>query len=129
MDQRVKYKISDRKFNRRAEVLSRLDDAAEQRREIGICCAALEQATNEKNWPLVERLTQVLLKLRESQQKARERAQELVDVVQFRNAVLTPLLNCIAARLQAALPNYEETMDLIEADLRGIHPRLLEDKR
>ena len=106
-------------------LLSRLDDAAEQRRKIGIVAAALESATNEKNWPLVERLAAVLLKLRESQQKAGVR-QELVDVLEFRTHVLTPLLNCITARLQQALPDdFERMVDLIESDLRGIHPRLL----
>ena len=73
MDERIRYKLADKAFNRRAVLLSRLDDAAEQRREIGIVAAALESATNEKNWPLVERLAAVLLKLRESQQKARRR--------------------------------------------------------
>jgi len=126
MDERIKYKIADKAFNRRAALLARLDDASEQRREIGIVAAALESATNEKNWPLVERLAAVLLKLRESQQKARERAQELVDVLQFRTTVLTPLLNSIVARLQENLPdNFERVVDLIESDIRRVNPRLL----
>ncbi len=131
MDQRIRYKLADKAFNRRAELLSRLDDAAEQKRECGILAAALESATNQRDWNLVERLTLALNRIRESQQKAKERSGELVDVAQFRHAVLVPLLDAITARLQAALPDdFERTIDLIESDLRGIHPRLLlEDQR
>lgn len=131
MDQRVRYRLADRAFNRRAEMLSRLDDATEQRREIGIVAAALESATNEKNWPLVEKLGSLLMKYRESQQRARKENEELVDVAKFRYAVLVPLLDAIAARLKEALPDdFERVIDLIESDVRGIQPRLLlEEKR
>ena len=135
MDQRVRYKLSDKAFNRRATMLSRLDDASEQRREIGIVAAALESATNQQCWALVERLTMVLLKLRESQQKARKDAEELVDIGKFRHAVLNPLLDAIVDRIKEALPDdYENVIDMIESDLKTIHPRLqprslMEDQR
>ena len=39
----------------------------------------------------------------------------------FRHAILMTLLDAITGRIQAALPDrYEETIDLIEEDLRGI---------
>lgn len=126
MDQRVRYKLSDKAFNRRAELLSRLDDAAEQKRECGILAAALESAANQQDWNLVERLTLALNRIRESQQKAKERSGELVDVTQFRHTILAPLLDAIAGRIQEALPEkYEETIDLILNDIHGVNPRLL----
>ena len=130
MDQRVKYRLADRAFNRRAVMLSRLDDASEQRREIGICCAGLEEATNARDWPMVERLTKVLLALRESQLKAKKETETLVDRHKFYHTVLEPLLDTIMNRLQEALPDgWEDVVDLIAEDIRRVDPqpqRLLE---
>lgn len=125
-DERIRYKIADRAFNRRAQLLSRLGDPSEQKREIGICAAALECATNEKNWPLVEKLGLLLMKYRESQLKARKEADELVDMSKFRAYVLGPFLDAVVGRIKEALPDsYEDIIDGIEADLR--RPQRLED--
>ena len=102
-----------------------LDDASQQKREIGIVAAALESATNEKNWNLVERLGLLLMKYRESQLKAKKDAETLVDMDRFRYSILNPLLDAITNRIKEALPDsYENIIDLIEQDLKGIHPRL-----
>jgi len=69
-NEKVRYHLANQAFGERAEMLSRLDDASQQKREIGIIAAALESATNEKNWNLVERLGLLLMKYRESQLKA-----------------------------------------------------------
>jgi hypothetical protein len=125
VDQRIKYKIENKKNSQRAALLARLDDCAEQQRECGILALGIEQAVNKQDWLLVERLTLALNRIRESQQKAKERAGELVDVTHFRHAILAPLLDAITNRIQEALPDsYETIIDRIESDLYGIHPRL-----
>jgi len=127
-----RYKIADRAFSRRAERLSTLDDPTEQQREVGIVAAALEELVNQKNWPLVERLTVVLLKLREAQQRARERAGELVDLNEFKR-VLNQTLDIIANRIREACPNgYEQVIDLIVDDILAnmkLGPQPLETPR
>ncbi len=126
MDERIRYKIADRAFARRAALLSRLDDGAQQAREIGLAAAALESAINEKSWGLAEKLATLLMRLRESQHKTRKDSEQLVDIDKFRHSILSPLLDAIANRLKEFLPDdFERIVDLIESDVRAVHPRLL----
>ena len=135
MDQRIRYKIENKKDSQRAALLSRLDDCAEQTRECGILALGIERALNKEDWNMVERLTLALNRIRESQQKAKERARLLVDVSVFKRTILEPLISCVIARVQEAVgEGYEETIDKIHDDYVQIQARskpqlLLEDKR
>jgi hypothetical protein len=134
MDAKAKYKLADKALSRRAAMLSKLDDASEQRREIGIVAAGLEEAVNQKNWGMVERMTVCLLKLRESQDRAKRGAEEVVDLAKF-NLILNGVLDCVCNRIKQFLPDdYPDVIDLIEADLKQVHYRLhptrqIEDQR
>jgi hypothetical protein len=132
-DAKAKYKLADRALRRRAVTLSTLDDASEQRREIGLIAAGLEDAVNQKNWGMAERMTLCLVKLRESQDRARKQNEEVVDLQKF-NEILNRVLDCVANRIKEAIPDsHLEVIDLIESDLRQIHfrlhPKQIEDQR
>ena len=125
MDQRVKYKIESQKDSKRAATLARLADCAEQTRECGILALGIERALNKEDWNMVERLTLALNRIRESQQRAKERARLLVDVAEFKRTILEPLISCVIARVQEAVGDgYEETIDKIQDDFVQIQARL-----
>ncbi len=121
MDQITKYKIADKQFKSRAEQLSKLDSAAQQKHEIGIVAAALESATNDKNWLLIEKLAALLIKARESQLKAKKEVGQLVDLEKFKQDILGPICDSIADRVQEFCPEkFEDIMDAIEIDIHRI---------
>ena len=130
MDQRVRYRIENKKDSQRAALLSRLDDCAEQTRECGILALGIERALNKEDWNMVERLTLALNRIRESQQKAKERARLLVNAAEFKRTILEPLISCVIARVQEAVgEGFEETIDKIHDDYvklqAGTKPQLL----
>jgi hypothetical protein len=131
MDERVKYKIASQKDAKRAALLSRLDDCASQQRECGILALGIERALGKEDWCMVERLALALNRIRESQQKARERAGELVDMAKFKVQVLDPLITIITQRIQQHCPDdCEDIVDAIADDWdrlqSSVRPKLLE---
>lgn len=122
MDNQItKYQIADAGFRQRAEQLAKLDSLTLYKMEAGVVSAILEDAVNSKNWLLVEKLTALLVKCRESELKAKKETGRLVDVEELKQKIIGPLSDCIANRVQEFCPtHFEDIIDAIEIDIKTI---------